>query len=492
MRGVTQIASTFLLVSLLVAQITGFGTGSHFDVTRNVLTEHGFNEDAIKMIQVSNWLTDYYATSPTRSDEHRADLEKLHFDNLYSEEQVLDYWSVLLHNLRNSTKSAAKESDVFGMLIVIGIGLHAVQDFYAHSTWAELHPRGKDGDYRSETIIRALSATPKPLIKGLSTGIYPDDRKEGPDERPVPPGAVPHGNYLIGLNKDSPDRPHWDEAYVFAYAGSHEILDAMEKWAGEVDPNFWGLVKKYVTAPGDEEMRLFRDYGAARNISMWFEGKGQNGIWKGRGSGSSRYFAAFSSKWLPSHRSFVMEEMHDGPIAADLSAGLYTGKARHRIPELEPFSLQRNALLVNITYVAELKSGGLHPGKLMSVGGSDFYSKIIVDGQEFWGKTIQNKREAADPWFEIYIYDATKAAIPLTFSIWDEDGIDWTEDKPVDINPKPGTFELQSVLDTKGILLSGEIDGRFDNADRQFERQGGKPDERRALIRGFVTSRAIR
>ena len=76
MTAFKQTASVFLAGSLLFAQITGFGTGSHFDVTRTVLNEHGFSEDGIKMVQVSNWLTDYYATSPTRSDEHRADLEK--------------------------------------------------------------------------------------------------------------------------------------------------------------------------------------------------------------------------------------------------------------------------------------------------------------------------------------------------------------------------------------------------------------------------------
>ncbi|MDM7924050.1 MAG: hypothetical protein QUS14_17300 [Pyrinomonadaceae bacterium] len=176
MKALTRTASILLAGFLLLAQITGFGTGSHFDVARTVLKEHGFSEDAIKMIQVSNWLTDYYATSPTRSDEHRADLEKLHFDNLYSEEQVLDYWSLLLRNLRNSTESAAKKDDVFRMLLVIGIGLHAVQDFYAHSNWAELHPRGKDGYYRSDTIIKALATTPVPSLKGLKTGKYPDDR----------------------------------------------------------------------------------------------------------------------------------------------------------------------------------------------------------------------------------------------------------------------------------------------------------------------------
>lgn len=492
MRTLAQITSVLLVGSLLIAQITGFGTGSHFDVTRNVLTEHGFDEHAIRMIQVGNWLTDYYATSPTRSDEHRAELEKLHFDNLYTEDQVLDYWYVFLRNLRNSTESAAKESDVFGMLIVIGIAMHGVQDFYSHSNWAEMHPRSPTGDYRSETIIKAIGSNPRPSLKGLQTGTYPDDRTTAPDGGAVPPGAAPHGSYLIGLNKDSPERPHWDEAYVFAYAASHEIIDAMQQWANDIDPAFWELVKNYKPAPGDEEVRLVRDYGAARKISMWFEGKGQNGIWKGRGSGSSRFFAAFASKWVPAHRSYVMKEMHDGPIPADLSKDLYLKARGSAMPELTPFLLERNALLVKIGYIGEQKDGGLHPGKMMSMGGTDFYSKIVIDGQEFWGKTIQNKRETADPWFEIYIYDPAMSSLPIDLTIWDEDNLDETEDKPVDVNPKAGIFGLNMVFDTRETVLNGDIKGTFDSIDRQFDSQGEKPDERRARIRGTIVSRAIR
>lgn len=492
MRSFTQIASSLLVGSLLIAQITGFGIGSHFDVTRLVLTEQGFNEDSIKMVQVGNWLTDYYATTPTRSEEHRADLEKLHFDNLYTEDQVLDYWHIFLRNLQKSTEAKAKENDIFGMLVVMGIGLHSVQDFYAHSTWAELHPRDKNGDYRSETIFGAFAASPRPSLKGLRTGNFPDTRTTGPDGGAVPPGAMQHGGYFVGLNKDTPERPHWDEAYIFAYAGTHEIIDAMEKWADEIDPQFWQRVKKYKAADGDETVRLERDHGAARKISMWFEGKGQNGIWKGRGSGSSRYFTAFSSKWIPAHRSFVMKEMHDGTIPADLSADLYTGTRGPKMPEIKPYSLERNALFVRVAYIGEQKEGGLHPGKLISIGGSDFYSKITIGGQEFWGKTIQNKREMADPWFEIYIYDPTKEKIPIVFSIWDEDGLDWEEDKPVDVNPIPGKLELRTVFVTKEFGLTGDIEGVFDGIDRQFDSRGEKPDERLALIRGYITSHAIR
>ncbi|MDM7920731.1 MAG: hypothetical protein QUS14_00410, partial [Pyrinomonadaceae bacterium] len=316
--------------------------------------------------------------------------------------------------------------------------------------------------------------------------------RTGPDKRPVPPDAEPHGNYFVGFNKDSPERPRWDDAYVFAYAASHELLDAMEQWANDIDPDFWRLVQAHKAASGDEEVRLIRDYGAARNISMWFDAKGQNGIWKGHGSGSSRYFAAFSSKWLPAHRSFVMEEIHDGPLPLELSADLYTGKRVPITPLPKPFSLERRALLVRITYVGEEKGGGLHPGRMLSVGGSDFYSKIIIDGQEFLGKTIQNKREAADPWFEIYIYDAKKETIPITLSVWDEDGIDPAEDRPADINPKAAAFGVSSVFKVRESALLGEINGVFDTADRQFDLQGAKPDETRARIRGYITTRSIR
>jgi hypothetical protein len=491
MKAPLGFLSIILIVSLLIGQCYGFGTGSHFDVTRTVLNEHGFRETPIQIAQVENWLIDYYSTSPTYSDKHRATLEKLHFDNLFDEDQVRNYWAILIRNLKSSTERAAEDNDQMSMLVTLGIGLHAVQDFYSHSNWAELHPPRDKGEFRADTFLAAMASPAKVSIKGVHTGKYPDDRTAGVDSSPAPVGADLHGGYHTGLNKDSPMRPHWDEAFVFAYAGSHELVGAMEVWAEKVRPGFWKSVREYAV-DGATEKKLNKDVFAARNLSMWLEGKGQDGIWKGQGSGSARRFAQLSSKWVLVDSSVFVEAVREGRIKDELSADLYTKTTPPEIPPIEPFSLQRTAVLIKVAYVAESKKSKLLKSPLSPLGGPDHYSRITAAGQEFWGRTIQQSRYEVEPWYEIFIVDRKTTEIPVTISVWDEDDIDSVKDEHIDINPAAGLLDLKMVFRVKDSSLSGDINGIFNSLDKVFSSEGKEPEKRRAAIRAFIAQRLIR
>ena len=491
MKTVVGFLSILLIGTLLIAQCYGFGTGSHFDITRTVLSEHGFRETSIRIAQVENWLTDYYSTSPTYGDKRRATLEKLHFDNLFNEEQVRTYWAILIRNLKTSTEKAARDNDQMSMLATLGIGMHAVQDFYSHSNWAELHPPRNGGEFRSDTFFSVMKSSADESIKDIHTGKYPDDRTSGPDSIAPPFDADLHGGYHTGLNKDSPLRPRWDEAFVFAYAGSHELVDAMEVWAEKVRPGFWRSVREYVVDE-DTEKKLNKDVFAARNLSMWLEGKGQDGIWKGQGSGSSRRFAQLSSKWVLVDSSVFVEAVREGNIKDELSADLYTKTRAPEIPTMEPFSSERTAVLIKVAYVAESKKSKLLKSPLSPLGGPDHYSRITVAGQEFWGRTIQQSRYVVEPWYEIFIADRKTAEIPVTISVWDEDDIDSAEDEHIDINPVAGLLDLKMVFRISDSSLSGDINGIFNSIDKVFFSEGKEPEKRRASIRAFIGQRLIR
>ena len=491
MKASVGFLSTFLIGSLLIGQCHGFGTGSHFDLTRTVLSEHGFGETSIQIAQVENWLIDYYSTSPTYRDKHRATLEKLHFDNLFNEEQVRTYWAILLRNLKSSTEKAAEDNDQMSMLVTLGMGLHAVQDFYSHSNWVELHPPRNSSEFRSDTFLAAIKSPAPASIKGVHTGKYPDDRTSGLDSFPIPVDAELHGGYHTGLNKDSPMRPHWDEAFVFAYAGSHELVSAMEVWAEKIRPGFWRSVREYVVDPATEK-KLNKDVFAARNLSMWLEGKGQDGIWKGQGSGSARRFAQLSSKWVLVDSSVFVEAVREGRIKDELSADLYTKTSPPELPPIKPFSLQRTAVLIKVAYVAESKRSKLLKSPLSPLGGPDHYSRITAAGQEFWGRTIQQSRYEVEPWYEIFIADRKTTEIPVTISVWDEDDIDSAKDEHIDINPAAGLLDLKMVFRTSDSSLSGDINGIFNSIDKVFFSEGKEPEKRRASIRAFIAQRLIR
>ena len=491
MKASLGFLSTLVIGSLLIGQCYGFGTGSHFDLTRTVLSEVGFEETSIQIVQVENWLTDYYSTSPTYGDKHRATLEKLHFDNLFTDEQVRAYWAILIRNLKSSTERAALDNDQVSMLVTLGMGLHAVQDFYSHSNWAELHPPRHNGEFRAYTFFAAMKSSATAPIKGIRTGKYPDDRTSGPGSFPIPIDAELHGGYHTGLNKDSPMRPHWDEAFVFAYAGSHELVGAMEAWAEKVRPGFWRSVREYVVDTATEK-KLNKDIFAARNLSMWLEGKGQDGTWKGQGSGSARRFAELSSKWVLGDSSVFVEAVREGRIQDELSADLYSKTLPREIPTIEPFSLQRTALLIKVAYVAESKKSKLLKSPLSPLGGPDYYSRITAAGQEFRGRTIQKSRYEVEPWYEIFIVDRKTTEIPVTISIWDEDDVDPAKDEHIDINPAAGLFDLKMVFRASDSSLSGDINGIFNSIDKVFLSEGKEPEKRRATIRAFIVQRLIR
>ena len=375
------------------------------------------------------------------------------------------------------------------MLVILGMGLHAVQDFYAHSNWVELAPPRNGGEFRSETFLSPVGSS---FGKGLRTGKFPNKRKTGPWSDPIPAGAAEHGGYDDGLNKDSPLRPRWDEAFVFAYAASHELAGAMQTWADRIRPGFWRSVAEYRIDSTDEK-KLNYDVLAARNVSMWLEGKGMSGSWKGEASGSSRFFVKFAGNWITEDSSRFVKAVRNGEIQEKLTADLYTVNKALKLPTIKPFSLERNVLIIRVTYVAESKDGNSLVRKLTSsLGGSDFYSRITVGGQEFLGRTLQKSREVEEPWYEVAIVDRSAEAVPIVISIWDEDHTDPAKDAHLDLNPAAGLLDLNLVFRTSDGGLSGDINGIHDSIDRPFRAEGRPPDKPRAIIRGFVSSHPLR
>jgi heterokaryon incompatibility protein Het-C len=490
MRPEISVVAAIVIFSMATSCF-GFGTGSHFDLTRTVLTERQFREMPLEIVQVENWLTDYYSNSPTYSEKRREVLEKMHFDNLFNEDQVKRYWSILLRNLKTSTEQAARKNDQLEMLVTLGIGLHAVQDFYSHSNWVELHPPANKGEFRSDTYWSVASSQPSASFKELHTGKFPSDRTSGPGPDSIPIGVDLHGSYTSGMNKDSPPRRGWDEAYVFAYAASHELVATMEKWADDARPGFWRSVRELTVDTSDAE-KLRKDVAAARDMSMWFDEKGQDGNWKGPGSGSTRFFAAFSSKWVTADSSRYVKALRDGHIQDGLTADLYTHVSAPELPTVEPYFLRRTAVLIKITYTAESKESNWLKRQLPSTGGPDFYTRITAGEQEFWGRTMQHSRQSIDPWFEIAIVDSSSSELPVKISVWDEDDIDPLKDEHIDINPMAGSFDLKTIFNIPNGSCSGDISGIFNSPNKAFSSEGAKPEKRRAIVRGYFVAEPIK
>ncbi len=490
MKILNQFFSTLLLLSLLAGVCPAFDTGSHHDLTRAVLAEHGFDEDSIKAIQVENWLTDYYSNSPTYSMHRREVLEQFHFDNLYTYAQVEHYWAALINNLKNETQKAARDDDVMSMLVVMGIGLHAVQDFYSHSNWVEIHPKTGPDSYRATTYLSTVDSSQRDLLKGLHTGKYPDGRNSGPGAYDPPADADLHGDYDTGMNHDSQIRPRWAEAYVFAYCASHELVSAFEKWANEARPGFWSGIQTFVAENGQGK-KLDLDVRASRNISMWLKAKGLDGTWKGGRSGSTRFFMAFSSKWVSGDSSVFVRAIRDGKVQDALTKDLYGVGEDLPVPSVEPFSLRRRTVEFHAARFMEANKSGL-VGKLPKFGTPDFYARITIGGQEYWTRTIQRSRDVEDPWTEIAFADQETNSVPIRIEAYDEDSLDAEKDQKYDINPLVGELDLNLTLDLADLILSGDIKGLFDSASHPFSIGGAKPDSPRAILNAWISSAPLK
>jgi len=204
----------FTVFSVLTNCSSAFDTGHHLDLTRAALAspEVGFDTTAVTVVQVENWLVDWYSNSITSPSEIKAHAVHLHFDSLHEENLLLEsrdsldrYWRRLAANTKQEVIEATTNQDAVKLLAVLGASLHCVQDFYTHTDWVETHPRQPGQPYRTDLWFSyQLGEIPGKIRAGR----YPNDEDH--------PG-IRHGSYKdVGMNHDSYNRKRWDEAYGLA------------------------------------------------------------------------------------------------------------------------------------------------------------------------------------------------------------------------------------------------------------------------------------
>lgn len=477
-RGIAPWLLSLLLVSLAV----GFDTAPHYDLTQAVLTEGGFDSGAIKIVQVQNWMTDYYTTAPALGSGNRREqkwLEQLHCDNLETAAQVKQYLGQFLHNLKSAAEQAAQKNQPLDTLTILGMSLHVVQDFYAHSNWVELHPRTDDA-YRTETFL----SQPTGLSPQILTGKVPPTLQSKLGLAAQTPAALLHGGYAEGLNKDSPIRPRWDEAYVFAYVASHELVELLQQWSEAVRPGYWERVRRWQVS-GSEQTMLEKDLDAARNISMWVAiDDSVDGHWKGDKSGARHLFTTFLGKWEKASNSIFTWQIKDGRILGQLAENLYSATPPLALPPMHAFTLRRRALLLRTTNIRALNDGGLL-GRMERVdpnSEADFYAHFRIGEQSYRERVIQGVDNVTNPWFVIHFVEQAVTRVPVSIAVWDEDESEPGEgfrDDHVDINPQANQLDFDFVVNAT-------------DASKEFSSSGAKPDRNRAAIRFTVKQIPLR
>jgi hypothetical protein len=303
-RFVALAALTATMPLAAPAGAGAFDTGPHSDITRDALIAEGFGATAQDVVVVNNWLVDLYSNSSKIPQSGHADTavsvlgaffendekwpqevldaaNRLHFDaslwDVANVGKAQIEWERLQRattQLLGSIKSVNGPNQEIQVLSTIGMGLHALQDFYSHSNWIEQQGvPGVDGTDWSKLPYGGTPTwfdVPKSARDGLNVYIG-----ESTGHKDRPHGAWnTDGNTSMarGVNKDWPGRPGYANAYLASYFATRQWVRAVHAAVG--DEALWQRVLRYSDRGGGE---LDHDLKGALNIGM------MTGHWQGQG-----------------------------------------------------------------------------------------------------------------------------------------------------------------------------------------------------------------
>lgn len=498
---------------------SAFDTGHHSDLTFETLRAEGFSAgNSIAIARLENWLADYYNSPAGIPVGVKSDVENLHFDNQFSPQNIENYWKVLTNNTRDAVKDAAERGDVLDLLTIIGTSLHTVQDFYSHSNWVQLHP-SRNAAYNP---ISYFDDPQGRTNEKLRTGDYKYKSIPGID-------LYVHGSYTYGMNQDSYSRPRWDKAYVFAYYASRQWVNQIHEWVKEVPngENVWNSAKTY-NLDATTQADLTTDLTAMRRLSEWINVDGENGHWKGYGSGINiqdgiNPFINAAASWALKTSVFTQQysfkKVHrrvSTGLAPELSS---TGPIALSLPTVLFYPLQEQAIIIRTVSVSEAATGST----ILSCGDSivnpfeksafaDYYARVSVAGQLFID-AVQRDRSWLNQQISPYIWTTIKfvpnstTTVPIRYELWDEDNIptqipNVLQDEQCDINPSqvrnPPVNSLRFNYNVVNNRLSGDNDnlvgyerGFPGSSTNPLYFQGDANDPDQAKVGIFITSKPL-
>ncbi|HLY78402.1 MAG TPA: hypothetical protein VKQ70_03445 [Caulobacteraceae bacterium] len=427
----------FTAAIAFAAPALAFDTAPHANITEQAMAIAGYNLGAANVAQVENWLTDYYTSSPTRSGD-KCDYEKLHFDDVFSDADVDAYWKTLLRNTRAAAAKAKADNDPIELYTVIGVSLHVVQDFYAHSNWVE--SSGYPGPGFDTTTYFQWRQKPWKRTDVIHTGWYPNCLN-------IPQGAhTPHGGYTSGMNHDSVVRPNYSRAYVYALSASLEWLQQIKQAvdAAPGDPTFATRTLSY-NPPSAQALNF--DQQASLFISEWVAVQGADGHWNGNHSGYGVAWGSFASYWVTSPSSIYVKSFKDRAVYKALSQGLYKPYVGAD-PPISPMAPLSGTVI------------DMHTAKVWAnlTGMWSFFGRLTPiwaagQGQPLTGEfsirdAAQIHRPRTDvPWEYLTFARAWSPSVTLRYSVLDETGMPNPGEKLININGDAQAVDF--VCDTR-------------------------------------------
>lgn len=459
---------------------TAFDAGPHQDLTAGAMHDYGFSSDAVGIARLNNWLVDYYSNT----GDFQSELAHLHFDNLPTTHNVKVYWSYLTNNTRRALQAAARANDPFKAISLLGMSLHAVQDFYAHSTWVETHPAPANA-YRAETYFTDPPADNLDPQSGLYTGLYP-----GGDPGVAGDAAKYHGTYFWGVNHDQHNRPRHDEAFVFSYSATVQWIRAAMRWVDQVRVGFSKRMLTFSDPARRTSLNLHLKYMYYLSNWAWDPGVfGEtDGRWKAHGSGSVTDFplCLIAFKMLPDdlyELGFKLPRVW----FRELTPGL--NNVNGLIPAIGPMPaplIKRRAIVVRTVSVRDDTFFGLDLGATKA----DFYAVLEIGSQRIVEPCFRNQGSGAVNWRTLKLVPNTVTKVRCKYQLFEEDIVfvagDWQgSDDHCDINPAAGSLDLSFTFDVATHGCTGDVVGVFDSLTATCVKSGTESND--STVRFYIT-----
>jgi hypothetical protein len=227
------ILALVLSPALFAGEASAFDTSYHESLTEDALDASGIPRGSLaeKLVQVSSWYADLFSLDP------RSLALEVHFDNLGSPREVVERWERIGQVVDEKLDALLRKKDPRATLLLLGLVLHGVQDFYAHANWADVD-WSREG-FREDAIYediprRVLLSVKDAKGRELHTGFWSLTGS-------APPGQERHEE----LNKDHAKRPHHDEAYRMAARASRRWVERFrEKLEGDPVLSFSALARQ--------------------------------------------------------------------------------------------------------------------------------------------------------------------------------------------------------------------------------------------------------
>lgn len=304
MRLRCAIRTVALSVSIAVfgaAPAAAFDTGPHSDITRDAMIAEGFSETAADIGVVNNWFVDLYSNASAVPHSGHADTinEILafsygdrehwpkavidaavdsHFDSefdTFANASGLDgEWARLRRAVGRQALLAKQTGNPRGLLSLIGMSLHELQDFYSHTNWVDaLGFQGADGpDWPSLAFGRTPTWFDVDEATRRSYNIYAGGTPGHEARGHAGWNKDGNRNVVGGVNKDWPGRPGYDNAHIAAYFATRQWLRSIRTFI--TDDGLWRRAQAWSDRGGSQ---LDRDLWGA----LWIGA--HSGHWQGQG-----------------------------------------------------------------------------------------------------------------------------------------------------------------------------------------------------------------